>query len=451
MADSWVDDWISGSTYSKPSTYNTQRRGYITGGNFSVRYQMNRDHLVSISPPSFKKGCGGIDLFGGSVNYLNADLLIDKFEQIMGGALATYAYDLALNVLCEPCAKELKSLEALVDRINQLQLDDCKASKALVAIAEEYSGIGDSQQNTEAVSDFLISTGQVDNYRDVTQSGNDKSINDLLAENDRSKRDLVRGCPQALKNVFFTEGTILENIATEMGIDTSNVQLMRAMIGDIYISSDLEYAAVPPCPQNNPTNLNAIIYGDFYARRSGACVNDQINIGGVMFPSLYSWARDNIVEISDAMINKSQFTNDNISFINSIPHPILVQITTDIVMQGNDFDSAQTAENYAYMASLIYAYSMMRDLYNDIQNMLNLASVASFNQTAGDFNCASSLASKAELTVKEMRERALNFTTAIKEDYQTALAGIADKSEFVKLLRDTQKQAFLAPLRKVYE
>ena len=345
---------------------------------------MNRDHLVSISPPSFKKGCGGIDLFGGSVNYLNADLLIDKFENIMGGALATYAYDLALNVLCEPCAKELKSLEALVDRINQLQLDDCKASKALVAIAEEYSGIGDSQQNTEAVSDFLISTGQVDNYRDVTQSGNDKSINDLLAENDRSKRDLVSGCPQALKNVFFTEGTILENIATEMGIDTSNVQLMRAMIGDIYISSDLEYAAVPPCPQNNPTNLNAIIYGDFYARRSGACVNDQINIGGVMFPSLYSWARDNIVEISDAMINKSQFTNDNISFINSIPHPILVQITTDIVMQGNDFDSAQTAENYAYMASLIYAYSMMRDLYNDIQNMLNLASVASFNQTAGD-------------------------------------------------------------------
>jgi conjugative transfer pilus assembly protein TraH len=165
QAEDWVDDWFNQSTYSRPNTYNTQRRGYVTGGNLSLRYQQSADHLVNISLPRFKKGCGGIDLFMGSMNYLDADRLEEKFNTIMSAGLATYAFDLALNVLCEPCAKELKSLEAIVDRINQLQLDDCKATKAVVAIAENETGIGDSEKNTEAITDFLVSVEGKD-YRE---------------------------------------------------------------------------------------------------------------------------------------------------------------------------------------------------------------------------------------------------------------------------------------------
>jgi len=45
--------------------YDTQRRGVITGGNLATRNKVLHPNLVSFVPPSFKGGCGRIDLFGG--------------------------------------------------------------------------------------------------------------------------------------------------------------------------------------------------------------------------------------------------------------------------------------------------------------------------------------------------------------------------------------------------
>jgi conjugative transfer pilus assembly protein TraH len=368
----------------------------------------------------------------------------------MSGGLATYAFDLALNVLCEPCAKELKSLEAIVDRINQLQIDDCKATKAVVAVAENATGIGDSEQNTEAITDFLVSTTESD-YREVTHSHNNKNVNQVMNDANRSKRELIEHCPDALTDIFFTEGTLLENLAGRIGIDAGKVELMRAMIGDVYISNDLEYGAIAPCPQNNPTNLDAIIYGDFYARRNGACVQDQINIGGEMFPSIFEWAKANLIEIADAMTDKGLLTPNNELFINTIPHPVLVQITTDIISQGTDFDANQVAEHYAYTASVIFARSLMRDLYNDLYNMLQYARIANFNQTSGGTRCAISLSGKAQLMADEMRDRVLSFSTMINADYQAALAGVMESAEHAKMARENRDYARSVPLRKVSE
>jgi conjugative transfer pilus assembly protein TraH len=166
-ADDWVDDWIQQSTQSLPNTYQTQRRGYVTGGKLSLRYEQNREHLVNVSPPSYKSGCGGIDLFGGAVNFLDPALLQDHFETIISNS-ATYFFDIAMNTLCEPCAKEFKSLQAIIDRLNQLQIDDCKAGKAVVAYAANATGLGDSQANTEAINEYLASMrGEEYLYHDV--------------------------------------------------------------------------------------------------------------------------------------------------------------------------------------------------------------------------------------------------------------------------------------------
>jgi conjugative transfer pilus assembly protein TraH len=422
----------------------------VTGGNLSLRYQQGIDHLVNISLPRFKKGCGGIDLFMGSLNYLDADRLEDKFNNIMSAGVATYAFDLALNVLCEPCAKELKSLEAIIDRINQLQIDDCKATKAVVAIANKYTGQGDRQENTEAITDFLVSTTGED-YRDVTNSPNNKDINQVMNDAGQNKRLLIAHCPDAVTDIFFTEGTLLENLATRIGIDAGKVQLMRAMIGDVYISDNLEYGAIAPCPQNNPSNLDAIIYGDFYVRRDGACVQDQINIGGDMFPSIFEWAKANIIEIANAMTDKGALTPGNELFINTIPHPVLVQITTDIISQGTDFDANQVAEHYAYTAGVIFARSLMRDLYNDLYNMLQYARIANFNQPTGGIQCAISLSGKAQLMADDMQDRALTFASMINEDYRAAIAGVMESAEHAKMARENRDYAKSLPLRKVSE
>ncbi len=452
VAEDWVDDWIQQSTYSMPNTYDTQKRRYITGGKLSVRYKQDTDHLVNITLPNFKKGCGGIDLFSGSLNYLNADRLVDKFDRIMSGALATYAFDLALNVLCEPCAKELKSLEALIDRINQLQIDDCKATQAVVAYMKNQTGVGDSEENTEAISDFVLSTGAGDfgDYGELTKASNNGDIQNVMNAGNMSKHDLVSACPESMRNIFFTEGTLLGNLAEETGIGADKVEFMRAMIGDVYISEDLEYGAIAPCPQNNPTNIDAIVYGDFYHRRNGACLKDMMNIDGVMYESLYDWARENILTIAQRTANKEPLEDHTDVFINTMPQPILVMIITDIMAQGNGFDAEKTADRYAYTASIVLAHGMMRDLYNDLYKMLHTARIAAFNvQSGAKIRCNRRLKSKVQLYAKDMLESVEKYSRAINTNYTMAMTEAIDNSRYVQFLRESQNVTEEAALRKV--
>jgi conjugative transfer pilus assembly protein TraH len=454
QAEDWVDDWFNQSTYSRPNTYNTQKRGYVTGGRLSLRMNPSNDHLVSISLPTFKKGCGGIDLFNGSMSFLSdEDRLVGKFRNIMSEAMIAYAWDLIMNVECEMCAKSYKALTAVADRLNQLQIDDCKAGQAVYAILKDSSGKGDSQENTEAITDFLLTREEnaVSDYASMKEMGNNRSTQAVMNQNGISKHDLVSGCPDGLKNIFFSEGSLLENLASEIGTDPAKVQFMRAIVGDIYISDALEYGAVAPCPQNQPTNLDNIIYGDFYVRRNGQCVHDQVNIGGIMYPSIFEWAKQNMLEVAEALVNREPLSSANELFINTIPDPVLIQISAEIAMQGNDFEADQTAERHAHAASVIFAKRLMSDLYDDLHRMLYYAEVTAFNQTAGGRTCAVGLSNKAQDMARDMRTRVMDYASAINQEYQAAIAEVLQTTEYVKLTQEGSEEAEVIPMKKVAE
>jgi conjugative transfer pilus assembly protein TraH len=449
LADDWVDDWVQQSTQTLPNTYQTQRRGYATGGKLSLRYQQQREHLVNVSPPSYKSGCGGIDLFGGSVNFLSEDALQDHFNNIISNS-ATYWFDLVLNTYCEPCAKEMKALKALIDRLNQLQIDDCAAGKAVVAYAANETGLGDSEANTEAVNDFLVGSGITeDSYYQVSKKNKGKPISQVLQENGVSKQQLISGCPQDMRQIYFTEGTLLENLARQMGVDAGKVELMRAMGGDVYISGELDYGAIAACPQNNPRNIDAVIYGDFYSRRNGQCEKvDHITLGGESYPSIFDWARQNIIEVATGMAAKSDLSDANVLFINTVPQPAIINITADMIMAGDDFAADAMADKYAYTASLIFAYSLMRDLYNDLYHMLYTAKIAGFNQD-GNANCAKQLSAKAQLMATEIGENVLQYSSAISDDYRKAMAEVMDNASYARNVKAARDEAKKIPVMKV--
>ena len=81
--------------------------------------------------PRIKSGCGGIDVFMGGFSFMNTDYLVNKLQAILAGAPAV-AFDLALKTLCEQCSNTIKNFEALADKLNSMQFDECAASKELV-------------------------------------------------------------------------------------------------------------------------------------------------------------------------------------------------------------------------------------------------------------------------------------------------------------------------------
>ena len=113
-------------------SYEGQERGYLMGGSASVRFDQYEQPLISLTSPSLKVGCGGIDLIMGGFSYLNFEYLVQKFQSILSAAPA-FAFQIALKTLCEGCADVLASLDSLVNQINNLNVNSCQASKAIGA------------------------------------------------------------------------------------------------------------------------------------------------------------------------------------------------------------------------------------------------------------------------------------------------------------------------------
>jgi len=71
--------------------FETQRRGGITVGSVVARSRVVRPNFISITPPSIRGGCQGMDLIGGSFSFINGEQLQQFLRSIASNAL-NYAF-----------------------------------------------------------------------------------------------------------------------------------------------------------------------------------------------------------------------------------------------------------------------------------------------------------------------------------------------------------------------
>lgn len=241
----WVDDWMTQKTSTSPSYFEGAKRGYYTGGSFSARWPNGTDYPITVTLPSIKSGCGGIDAFLGGFSFMNVDYLVQKLQRILSAAPAA-AFDIAMKTLAPQVSDTIKSLEAIADRLNNIQLDDCKAAKALVAVASEpFSPImSQSVKNvmSNSMNDFMVSSGVNDLYQTSktnltsvlnTAMGNAPPVGNAVAQ---ASQGGTAGCSSDITDIFGG-GSVLDNLATKKGMNTNYVKLIRGFIGDVVVQS----------------------------------------------------------------------------------------------------------------------------------------------------------------------------------------------------------------------
>lgn len=421
---SWVDDWIAQKTVSNAGTFESQKRGFATAGGANMRWRQSNDYLVTASPPKFTRGCGGIDMFLGGFGFLKFEMLVEKLQRIMGPSAAAFAFDIAMNTLCEPCSKGIKSLEAITDRLNQLQLDDCKAQKAIVATLKSGTGVGGPAE-TEAVSDFLQSSGAQDLWKDIVDSGNGRTTTSVINSNGVTKQDMVSGCPTEIRNIFFTSGSLLDNLAQEKGVATAYIDLIRALVGDIEISPGLEFNYLQPCEENNPEKISDFMYGDIFVRdltTNNCNPITAITVNGSSYSSLAAYIRFELEGIAQSMLNKTALTPQQELFIETVPGPIYMAIKNDIQALGESATAANIAGNYVDFASSAYAVAIFNDLYTTIESVLATADYLVKNKTGTDTGvdqntCQTKLKDGPYSTLLEMQKKIARYKVAIGENY----------------------------------
>ncbi|EGV28624.1 TraH family protein [Thiorhodococcus drewsii AZ1] len=116
---------------TEPSAHLGQRRGVLSGGSIVSRNRITNVHPISIVPPSYEAGCGGIDLFGGSFSFINVEQFTNLLRSIASNA-AGYAFQLALTTMAPSAAEIIEQLQKKVAQINALSANSCQLAQGLV-------------------------------------------------------------------------------------------------------------------------------------------------------------------------------------------------------------------------------------------------------------------------------------------------------------------------------
>ncbi|MEN6621670.1 MAG: conjugal transfer protein TraH [Smithella sp.] len=123
--------WGFQASDTSPGAYEAQSRGFAVGGRMSIRAKNDMFQPITLKAPSFKAGCGGIDIFGGAFSWINAEQFTKNMRAIGQNALG-YAFSLGLEWVCPTCSSVLKELQHFMNQINKMSVDSCTAAKALV-------------------------------------------------------------------------------------------------------------------------------------------------------------------------------------------------------------------------------------------------------------------------------------------------------------------------------
>lgn len=234
------------SNITQPGVHDTQRRGVVAGGRVTTKTKIFNENIVSFAPPSWKSGCGGIDFFGGSFSFVNADQLVQLMRSVAANA-AGYAFQLALSNVCESCATWVETLQKKIQELNQHFADSCQLAQGLVndvTSGMELKGKVDGSlaENVKGISKDIFDA--------ITKPGG-KSTRENLKEND----------PDKLKDLM---GNIVWQALNEGGVKSwfasGDETLMRAImsITGSVIVGDLIQDPASPAPDQKTNSVTYI-------------------------------------------------------------------------------------------------------------------------------------------------------------------------------------------------
>ncbi len=126
-----------------PTAFQGQASGHWTLGNLYLRAPVRSEQIASVSLPSFRAGCGGIDAFAGAFSFINSDQLV-AFARAVAQNAVGFAFELALETISPVIAETMAKLRALAQWVNSQNLNSCETAQALVGarLVEERPGLG---------------------------------------------------------------------------------------------------------------------------------------------------------------------------------------------------------------------------------------------------------------------------------------------------------------------
>jgi conjugative transfer pilus assembly protein TraH len=113
------------------TAFENQSRGGFVGGRLGMRTPIRNINLVAFDPPRFSAGCGGIDMFGGSFSFINADQIVALFRQIAANSIGL-AFKAAIAAINPQLDTLMTNFQSMVQSLNENMKNTCAVANQIV-------------------------------------------------------------------------------------------------------------------------------------------------------------------------------------------------------------------------------------------------------------------------------------------------------------------------------
>jgi conjugative transfer pilus assembly protein TraH len=244
-----------------PHAYQGQQAGYYSGGSVFSRNAVRNVQLMQIDLPSFRAGCGGIDLFAGGLSFINSDELIKTMRNIMNNVKG-YGMLLALEEVTPMIKNVLGDMQDMANKVNQMNINSCETAEGLVGGLWPKTRAAQQQ----VCQDVGNNNGMFTDYAEARQG----CTSDALNNNFDSTMQFGSTNPQ-YKNLVLDNGNIAWKALLANNLvngDQQFAELLMSLSGSIILQKNgsgknakttfktLDSLAT------NASLLKAILYGD---------------------------------------------------------------------------------------------------------------------------------------------------------------------------------------------
>ena len=315
MADFWED--LNGyGNISGPSSHDLQSGGYYTLGQIYLRTPRKRFDPIDIQFPSYRAGCGGIDLFAGGFSFIDADEFIDFLKAVAADS-AGLIFKAGIDAVSPELGGILADLEERANMVNSWSLDSCETAQSL---------LGEVHDRAQGKSDYLcriagLASGTYEDGADARQK----------CGLDTGKQGVIDGAGAAFSRQN-EENTNRVWLALKDARLTSNqdyAEFLMSMVGMKIIYAEDDGTTVPPFPPLPMTTdtFNALLDGGtltvYHCDEPDKClrpVRTDITIPADQgFRSRVELMLDSI---TDKARSRTALTEEEIDFVNLAPMPV---------------------------------------------------------------------------------------------------------------------------------
>lgn len=363
--NSWFDSMGVYGNVTTPQAIQGQTGSFYTGGSLYLRSPVTSYNLASFSAPTFRAGCGGIDIHAGSFSFINVDRFTALLKNIANNALG-YAFMIAIQSISPDIADLLKTLQNTAQNANSLlNMNSCQAAENLIAMTPfpQMAQKAKEQVNAQSNGSSLINR-----FTDSLEGLN--SWMGDLSQRTGTLQDTSAADPELRR--YLNPGNIAWQAMKNLNAPDSIKELMMSLVGTVIVRATGDIGNKEPVPEHFDRTLEfkdliGSISESSKQVKTWSCANNECSVMNLDSQTIvpFAWRVREIIRngVDKIFVRSSQnFSDTEKFFLTQSTTPLWKLLSMAATIPFSPAALDEYAEIIATEVAANYVSSLLREM-----------------------------------------------------------------------------------------